>query len=82
MFNTILWEERMGTMRRWKCRLKCGLALLLAAALVGSNADGLLLSAFAEEGVHQEDSQTTDGQDGTENQEGMPETEASGGGGE
>ena len=38
-------------MQRWKRRAKCALALVVAAALAGSNADGLLLSAFAEENV-------------------------------
>lgn len=66
-------------MRKWKCRLKCSLALLLAAVLAGSNADGLLLSAFAEEGTYQEDGQLTEGQEGTEDQEEMPDGEPAGG---
>lgn len=66
-------------MRKWKCRLKCGLALLLAAVLVGSNADGLLLSAIAEEGTYQEDGQLTEGQEGTAVQEETPDGEPAGG---
>lgn len=65
----------MGSMRKWKRRLKCGLALALAAALVGSNADSLMLSAFAEESTYQEDSVPAGEEDGTEKGE-----EVSGGG--
>ena len=45
-------------MKRWKRRVKCALALLVAAALAGSNVDGLLLSAVAEESVQNEGEQS------------------------
>lgn len=53
-------------MRNWKRRGKCALALLVAAALVGSNADGLLLSAFAEENTYDADSQPVEAEEDSE----------------
>lgn len=59
-------EREEDGMRNWKRRCKCALAVLVAAALVGSNADGLLLSAFAEESVYDVDSQPAEGEDDSE----------------
>ena len=59
-------EREEDCMRNWKRRCKCALAVLVAAALVGSNADGLLLSAFAEESVYDADSQPAEAEDDSE----------------
>lgn len=59
-------EREEDGMRNWKRRGKCALALLVAAALVGSNADGLLLSAFAEENTYDADSQPVEAEEDSE----------------
>lgn len=59
-------EREEDCMRNWKRRGKCALAVLVAAALVSSNADGLLLSAFAEESVYDADSQPAEAEEDSE----------------
>ena len=65
-------------MQRWKRRAKCALALVVAAALAGSNADGLLLSAFAEENVQSAGGQSGGAAEEAENPSDIPVADPTG----